>query len=235
MKKIILLHGRRQRNSDDFEQIIPWIKEVQKDSEIINVSWFDNYKEETLNKQYLLNLLDEVAQKVNPDDEVDIISYSTGALLGPMLKGKFENKDNTRIFSVVPLVVELDNPQIKGYIESFHKKSEDFLEELRKESCCEKQFNERLESLMSNRNVDLLTRETYTYTRELLGEYRGGIVKEENIHFLFSTTDFIIDSEKSIELLKQNGHESIEAYDFHHGLIFKDHSDIFKEWYKKFI
>ncbi len=234
MKTIILLHGRKQRNSNDFSEIVPWFKEKGISNEIINLNWFDNYDLTTINDNHLLSLLEETASKVK-NNEVEIIGYSTGGLLTPILKRMIKEfkGENTKIttYSVVPLVAELKNEQIKGYLENFFSKSELYLQNLKEECDSEEELKLKLEILKDKKSIDLNTRETYNWTRELLEKHRDKIINETNIHFLFSKSDFIIDTNKAVEILSKLGHD-IHVDEFHHGLIFKDDNEIFKRWYE---
>ncbi len=231
-KKIILIHGRKQRNSSDFEEIKDWIQEINPESEIIDLNWYDNYDLTTQNTDYLNELVERNSNYIIEDGtkEIEIIGYSTGALLVPMFEKRLEDIKVNSLY-VAPLVAEKTNDDIKGYLNSFFEKSEKILDELKNDSPTKEVFDSKLEELKRTKSIDLYTRENYKYTRELFSDYRDDIFKNENSKFLFSTSDFIIDTDESIKMLNLNGINGISKDDFHHGLIFRRDKQIFKDWY----
>lgn len=225
-KAILLLHGFKRNDVDDFEEVHEFINTLGAEK-VYNEIWFDNYDKETLNLKHLDKRVQEIADKINADapEELVIIAYSTGTIIGSMVKEKLNTK-NVQFIGVAPTLA--------AHILKWKKtlKNMKVAEKELREKLGEERY-ERLKKLKEDQQAT----EKYPVTiiffmwRKVIGKRKKALAKIKGASFLIATDDHIVKTNKAIKVLKKNN--KITVKDFTHDLIVRKEKDIFIEFVKE--
>lgn len=228
-KAIVLLHGFKSRNSDDFIEIEEYFQLI-KDTKVFNINWFDNYELETQKLSNINNLCKEVAKSVSDFDHIDIIGYSTGALLTKQIESYIPNKSKVNIYLVGPLIKRYFLIRFIGAIKtnlSVNRKISSL-----KKSTTFNEYKNYIEKNKANKTFDLYIFQNFLMTEKLKMKFRRSLLNDRTIHWLLAKNDFAIRTPEVYKILKRKGHKNVTIEDFNHGQIMKNQKDIFMKWYE---
>ncbi len=229
-RMMILLHGFKRNNEDDFGRVHHFFKRYEDDFEIKNVIWYDNYNKKTLNKKYLDILLSQVALDINlenPDDIV-IVAYSTGNVVAMYLIDKIKNKDKVRFFGTVP---PFDIEKFK-WIDRLKEQSR-YKKSLRKKLGLKRYL--RVQKIMKkNKQTEKYPLQIINYVFTKIIKPDGFRVGEiENGHFLLALDDQVVSTPTAYRELKKHKSNDITIVDFKHDQLFKLDQEVFIEWFSE--
>lgn len=226
MKAILLLHGFKRNDEDDFGQIHDFFLTLNADK-VYNEVWFENYDVKTLNKKYFIWRSKDIAKKIKEDGitELNIVAYSSGIFLVPIIKKELsEIKVNT--FSIAtPLKIKFAR-WIPASINSYKMQKK-----------LKKKMGKERYARLKDRAEATKTREKHpikimTFINKIRLKYRKDIINDKDIKYLISPTDEYMKTSATNKILsKRNRH--ITLTDFSHLEIMKSQKDIVIEWINK--
>ncbi len=229
MKKVmILLHGFKRNNEDDFGRVKNYFSKFEDEYEIKNVIWYDNYNKRTLHKRHLHAILNQVAHDVNQQapEEIVIVAYSTGNIVAMYLMDKLEHAEKVRFFGTVP-PVEIEKFK---WIERL-KEMRYYKRDLRKR-LGRKRYNRVQRKLRKERQTEKypLTIANYVYTKIIKPDGHR-IAEVEGGYFLLALDDQVVNTKLSYREISKNGTNDIVIEDFKHDQLFKLNQEVFIKWF----
>lgn len=220
-KAIILLHGFRQKNSDDFAKAMEYFNSIE-DTDIINEPWFDNYDLDTqtiwavkAKAVYFANLLSGYS-------EVKIIGYSTGALLAKQIKNNLD-LDKTKVY------IYLVGPLIKRYV--LNRAIGAWKEDKASKKAMKDLTDQEKQDLIKNNETNIHYFNNFRMTEKMKLKFRKGLIKDSSIHWYLATNDMAIRTPEVYRILMAKGRK-VTVEDFNHGLIFNYQLDMFIKWFE---
>ncbi len=230
-KVMILLHGFKRNNEDDFGRIKRYLSKYEDEYEIHNVIWYDNYNRRTLHKSHMLHVLAKVAGKVNKIEpkETVIIAYSTGNIVAMYLIDMLDNKDNIRFFGTVPpFEVEMFK-----WVQRL-KEGQEYKKKLRNKLGW-RRYNSIQRKLRKQKQTEKypLAIANYVHNKIIKPDgYRVGEIK--NGKFLLALDDQVVNTKVAYRELNKEGHNNdITIEDFRHDQLFKLHQEVFIKWFEE--
>lgn len=231
-KAILLLHGFKRNDIDDFSDVVDFIEEISKqiDAEkIYNETWFENYKKDTLNLNYFDKRVNEIVQLIENDsiEELTIICFSTGTIIGSIIASKLKDV-KINFFGVAPT--------LKAHILKWRKT---LIKMKKNETQLKNRLGlERYERLkqkkIENRVIEKYpVKIIFFIWKKIIGKRKKELLKIKNAKFLIAEDDHIVKSCVAIKKLSKNEGNEITVKDFSHDLILRKEKEIFKDWLKE--
>lgn len=228
-KVIVLVHGLKRLDEDDFGRVRHFIDEYQDDGyDIINVVWSENMDKKTLKRKFMFERVREAANQINENkyEDINIISYSTGGVVMMYLKDLLHRKEEVKIFAVAPA---MKVHKFKWIAWTWEKLK--YQRMIMKKLGTKRYL--RIEKLLIKEGRierNLFRVVFYVYFRIIRKD--GKRVREvENGNFLLLVDDqFINTPYVSKKLPKTN---DIEFTHIRHDRILKEDQEVFIEWFKR--
>lgn len=229
-KVMVLLHGFKRNNEDDFGRVFHYFKQFSEDYEIRNVIWYDNYNKKTLNKKHLNAILNQLALDINMDEpnEIVIVGYSTGNVVAMYLIDKIENKDAIKFYGTVP---PFDIERFK------------WIERLNEQRLYNKKLRKKLgwKRYYRIKRKLWLNKQTEKYPLSIANYCYGKIIKPDghriseitNGYFLLAEDDQVVNTKLAFEELSKHPNNDITIKKFKHERLFKLDQEVFIEWFDK--
>ncbi len=227
-KAVLLLHGFKRNNKDDFEEVMPFIETLGFDK-IYNEVWFDNYDKKTLDYKYSLKRVEEIVELINNDkhEEVTIIAYSTGSLIGALISEKLTAK-NVDYYSITP-----------PYKIYFWRYISLAFKLLKMDKKLRKRLGEERYTRLKQKQIETKTIEQYPISiivfisHQIIRRYKNSLKKIENGKFLLSSTDDKVVVKVTNKVVSKNKTNKITVKEFNHDNILRGEKEIFIEWMKE--
>ncbi len=224
-KAVLLLHGFKRNNKDDFEEVMPFIETLGFDK-IYNEVWFDNYDKKTLDYKYSLKRVEEIVELINNDrhEEVTIIAYSTGSLIGALISEKLTAK-SVDYYSITP-----------PYKIYFWRYISLAFKLLKMDKKLRKRLGEERYTRLKQKQIETKTIEQYPISiiifisHQIIRRYKNSLKKIENGKFLLSSTDDKVVVKVTNKVVSKNKTNKITMKEFNHDNILRGEKDIFIEW-----
>ncbi len=224
-KAVLLLHGFKRNNKDDFEEVMPFIETLGFDK-IYNEVWFDNYDKKTLDYKYSLKRVEEIVELINNDkhEEVTIIAYSTGSLIGALISEKLTAK-NVDYYSITP-----------PYKIYFWKYISLAFKLLKMDKKLRKRLGKERYTRLKQKQIETKTIEQYPISiivfisHQIIRRYKKSLKKIENGKFLLSSTDDKVVVKVTNKVVSKNKTNKITMKEFNHDNILRGEKEIFIEW-----
>lgn len=228
-KAILLLHGFKRNDIDDFEEVQDYIKTVADRigaEKVYNEIWFENYEKETLNLKHFDKRVKEISTKINNEnyDEVVIISFSSGTIVAANVKELLTAK-SVKYYGVTPTI----KPHILKWIKTLTRLTK-ANKKLKKK--LGKERYDRLKQVKTENQVS----EKYPVKiilymfKGVIGKRKKALVKIKDANFLVASDDHIVKTKVAIKKLSRNGTNNIVSKDFTHDYILRRERQIFIEW-----
>lgn len=224
-KTLLLLHGFKRNGIDDFKNIHEYLSKYEKDFNIINETYFDNYKKETLNVKYLNEQVNRIANSLKGQKEVIILGYSTGSVIASMVVNRLSSDVKTYIYAMVPPIKIVFAKWIPMGFE-IRKKEKQLKKKLGKE-----RYKYIKEKSQANKNLEKYPVYISLYINKLRKKYRNLLLKQENATYLLSEEDLYVHTKKIVKKLKKYNRE-YEVKKFTHDLLLSRDKDIFIKWFE---
>lgn len=224
-KAILLLHGFKRNDVNDFEEVDDYINTFEADK-IYTEIWFNNYDKKTLNLKHFDKRVNEVAEMINNDnpEELIIIGYSTGNIFASLVLDKLNIK-NVKYFGIVPPF----KAHILKWKETLNKMKQvekDLMKKLGKERY------ERLKKAKQDSQVaeKYPVKIIFFMFRKVIRKRKHSLMNMKNAHFLIAEDDHIVKTNVSIDVLSKNGTNDLTIKPFTHDLILRKEKQIFIDW-----
>ncbi len=226
-KAVLLLHGFKRNNKDDFEEVMPFIETLGFDK-IYNEVWFDNYDKSTLDYKCSLKRVEEIVELINNSnhEEVTIIAYSTGSLIGALISEKLTTR-KVNYYSITP-----------PYKIYFWRYISLAIKLLKMDKKLKKRFGEERYNRLKEKQIENKTIEQYPISiivfisHQIIRRYKNSLKKIENGKFLLSSTDDKVVVKVTNKVVSKNKTNKITMKEFNHDNILRGEKDIFIEWIK---
>ncbi len=231
MKKVILLlHGLKKYNKDDFSHLEEFFNEYSNEYDINNITWYNNYDKKTMNLKHLARVLDSVSYDINRKGykEIVIVAYSTGNIIANKLIQQLTYPDRVKLFGVVPAVEVTPEDWVDGAKEALAKKKE-------------------IQSKLGNKRFKILYKKMieakkseqypvkmiqYVYKKIIAPEGHSlGLI--ENGKFLLAKNDSVVKNDITEAILKENGTNKVTIKEFSHQEALKQDKEVFIDWFRK--
>lgn len=233
-KAILLLHGFKRNDVDDFEEVNDYIKTLAEKigaEKIHNEIWFENYNKETLNLKHFDKRAKEVAELINKEnyDELIVIGYSTGTIFSANVM-KHLTVPSVKFYGACPA--------FKAHILKWRKTLQT-MKQVEKDLRA-KLGTERYERLKKAKQ-DQQVSEKYPVLiiffmfRKVIGKRKKPLQKIKNAHFLIAEDDHIVKTGVAVKTLSKNGTNHITIKDFTHDLIIRKDKQIFIDWLEEVV
>lgn len=227
-KIMILLHGFKRNNEDDFGRIHHFFNKFKPEYEIMNVIWYDNYNKATLKRSYLDLLLAQIAFDINSVDydEISIISYSTGNIVAIYLLDKLRQKDKVSFYGTVP---PFEVEKYKWTVRL--KEAASYRKKLKKELGSER-YKRIQKKLKETKKVEKYPLQilNYVFTKIIKPDgYRIGEIKKG--YFLLAEDDQVVNTKVAKEQLSKSVGNDIVVAKFKHDQLFKLDQEVFIKWF----
>lgn len=228
-KIMILLHGFKRNNEDDFGRVRHFFDKYKKEGwDIKNVIWYDNYNKKTLNRNYLNLLLSQIALDINFEnyEEIVIVAYSTGNVVAMYLIDKIVNKDAITFYGTVP---PFEIEKVK-WIDRI-KESNNYKKQLRKKLGVRRYLHiQRLMKKEKRTEKYPLKILNYVFNKIIRPDgYRIGEIKDG--FFLLAKDDQVVDTKVSYREITKSQYNDVEIRDFRHDQLFKLNQEVFISWF----
>ncbi len=225
-KAILLLHGLKENNVDDFEELIDFFKS-ESDYEICNESYFDLKDKKTLTHKSFEESAKKIADKMKEYDEVKIIAYSFGTFIADQVALILGEEKVSSFYSLVPPI----KIHMKRWITYFNKKRK-----LRKKviKVRGKEYKKKIKQMQKEqkqsreKNMSKLILSIWTFGIKK----RRQLYKRINIDYLFAEDDNVVITDWVVNKLNKKKYNSLTIKDFHHYEITRKDKQIFIDWYK---
>lgn len=229
-KAILLLHGFKRNNVNDFEQVEDFISEISKElnvSEVYNEIWFHNYEKKTLSLKYFDKRAKEVAKKISDAkiDELIVIGYSTGTIFAANVIEKL-NIAKVQFLGIAPTF----KPHIWKWRKTLKKMKQVEKELIKKLG---KERYKRIKKAKHNENdAEKYPLKIIFYLwKKVIGKRKGPLEKYKGGKFLIAKDDHIVKSDVAIKILSKSNEITVE--DFVHDLITRKEKQILIDWLSK--
>ncbi len=232
-KVMILLHGFKRNNEDDFGRVHHFFDQYRNEYDIKNIIWYDNYNKKTLNRKHLDFVLSQVALDVNVSgyEDIVIVAYSTGNVVAMYLMDKLKNRDKVRFFGTVP----------PFEIEKFK-----WIERLQDGMKYKKSLKRKLgvrryyriqRKLKQQQRTEKYPIQISSYVYHKIIKPDGYRIKEiKDGYFLLALNDQVVKTSVAYRELTKSPENDITVEDFRHDQLFKLNQEVFMNWFsKKFI
>ncbi len=229
-KMMILLHGFKRNNEDDFGRIQKYFGKFSNEYDIRNVIWYDNYNKRTLNRAHLDLILSQLALdiKIDKPTEIVIVAYSTGNVVAMYLLDKIQDKSNVKFYGTVP----------PFEIERFK-----WVERLREQNLYRKKLRKKLGTFRYYRirNKMFQNRQTEKYPIAIANYCYSKIIKPDghrlgeitNGYFLLAENDQVVNTKLAYNELSKSPGNDITIKKFKHEQLFKLNQEVFIEWFEE--
>lgn len=226
-KAILLLHGFKRNDVDDYAELHDYLEVVKERigaSKIYNEVWFENYEKDTLNLKYLDKRIEEIIETIKKDniDELIIIAYSAGTIVGAMVKERI-GLDKVTYLGVAPTF----NIHLLKWISTLGKmrKSEKAL----KAKLGKERYARIKKTTQENKTAEKYpVKIMYYMFSKVIGKRRKYLSNTKGSKFLIAKDDHIVKAKKSIKKLSK--HNEITVEDYTHDLALKSDKQFFKDW-----
>lgn len=226
-QKILLLHGFKRYNVDDFGFFKKYIEEKH-NIELIYFNLYDNHDKKTINwKKFKTKIIDKFEEYKN--EPIAVLGYSLGGLAGISLTSEYDNIRD--IYAVCP-PIKVHYFEWIGKLWSNRKKSKQIKKKLGKEKY--KKLKARYnQSKMVEKHPIKIVHQINKYRVKIRRKIKK--LNNKNIKILFSTKDEVVYLSrtekyltKNLDITKNKIH--IEKREFDHFNVFNyNNKELFKD------
>ncbi len=229
-KMMILLHGFKRNNDDDFARVRNYLGKFSKEYDIKNVIWYDNYNKRTLNRNHLDLILSQLALDITLDEpeEIVIIGYSTGNVVAMYLMDKIKDPSKVTFYGTVP----------PFEIEKFK-----WVERLKEQAAYKKKLRKKLGTFryLRIRNKLYKNKKTEKYPIAIANYCYNKIIKPDghrvgeitNGYFLLAENDQVVNTKVAYKELTKHSENDVTVRKFKHDQLFKLNQEVFIEWFEE--
>lgn len=224
-KTILLLHGFKRNGVDDFEKTHPYFEQYKNEFNVINLTYFENYDKSTLNDKYLNKVVNDIVDQLKDQEEVIMMGYSTGGIIGAMIASRLPKNVKTHIFAMMPPIKIVFAKWIPMGFRIITK------ERKIKKRIGKERYTKIKKSRQENRNMEKYPVTISIYINKLRKKYQKLLLNQENIHYLLAAEDTYVNTPKIIKKLEKR-HRDYEIRKFKHDLLLKSEQYVFEEWFE---
>lgn len=220
---ILLLHGFKRNDENDFEELEEYFD--KKYDLVMNEVYFENYKKETLNEKHVHNVVSEIAKKINyiKPKRFDILGYSTGSIVAPLVKSKISKDIKVTIFSISPPTTILLAKWVPESINSL-KMNRKLKNKMGKE-----RYNRLKKVQEEHKTIEKYPVKIAIFINSFRKKYRKNLYKETDIYFLLSSIDTFVKTKTINKRLSKFNH-NITLTKYKHEEITRKDKEILINW-----
>lgn len=224
-KAILLLHGFKRNDVDDFEGVREYIDSFGADK-VYNEVWFNNYDKSTLNLKHFDKRVNEVADMINKDkpEELMIIAYSTGNIFASNVMDKLNDIKISYFGAAPPFKAHI--LKWRTTLKKMKQVEKDLIKKLGKERYARLKKAKQDSQVSEKYPVKII----FFMFRKVIRKRKQSLMKIKNAKFLIAKDDHIVKTHVAVDVLSKNGTNDLVLREFTHDLILGKEKQIFIDW-----